>query len=157
MFGSPPKKPQVTEPRYIPAAVAGQVRGFRKKKGISPITELNNWTYPLSLLPFPSSGASTLAAAGNYLLPYPAALARARWAQRQLTIVRAMRDADPGVFRKPVYLRVEDEHKFHSFDRTGLAYALDMRMDDFVPLSPEKSPPNSSPILVVPTSGDVHW
>jgi len=101
--------------------------------------------------------SSALAALGNYWLPYPSLLARARWGERQLTIVRSMQRDDPEAFKKPVYLRVEDEHKFQAFGSAGLAYALGLCEADFAIVPHGEKPPLSSPVLVIPACGDVHW
>ena len=100
--------------------------------------------------------SSAIGVAGNYLLPYPSLIARAHWSQRQLDIVREMRDADPRAFQTPIYLNVEDPHKFLGMSVPGLAYTLGLRVNDFVPLPSAQNPPRpSSTVLVVPAEGDV--
>ena len=98
--------------------------------------------------------SAAISTAGNHLLPYPAAVARAHWARRQLEIVASLRDGNPKVFRGTVYVHVEDDHKFQGFGVCGLAYALDKRPEDFVILDPAKPVMKDRRVLVVPADGD---
>jgi hypothetical protein len=97
--------------------------------------------------------SSAVALAGNELLPYPSLVARARWGQRQLEIVRAMREADPKAFQDRIGVQSQDDHRYTSFGATGLAYVLDKGGADIVKFDPSKPLPM---VLVVPAEGDVY-
>jgi hypothetical protein len=100
--------------------------------------------------------SAAISTAGNHLLPYPGLIGRAHWAQRQLEIVKSLRDAHPEAFRGPVYLDVKDDHTFQGFGVGGLAWRLDQRPEDFVILGPANLTEKRPWVLVVPAEGDVY-
>ena len=100
--------------------------------------------------------SATLSTLGNHLLAPPAVIGRAHSAQRQLELVKAMRDADPAAFGRPVYLDVRSRHQFMGIGVAGLAYTLDAPLEDFVVLGPTQAVAGQALVLVVPETGDVY-
>jgi hypothetical protein len=101
--------------------------------------------------------SSALATGGNYWLPYPAVIARARWGQRQLATVKSLREGRAGALRGRIYVKVEDPHKFLAFGQAGLAYTLGLPLEDIVVLDPAVAAgqmPRGT--LVSPPRGDVY-
>jgi hypothetical protein len=95
--------------------------------------------------------SSGLAVAGNMALGYPALLARADWAERQLAIVERRLPNPP----ERLYVEIGNRHKYLGFGREGLAYRLGMDRDHIVELSDGDRVPEGATLLVVPAEGDV--
>jgi hypothetical protein len=100
--------------------------------------------------------SSSLFVAGNYRLEYPALIARARWAERQLQLLDAARRTDSRITTGRLFVRVEDVPRFQSFGAAGLAYRLGIDRRQIVGLTPNDPLPDVGPILVVPSQGDVY-
>ncbi len=104
------------------------------------------------LLAVASSSLSTL---GNYFLDAPSHIGRAKWAERQLVRMKALHDAQPGLFSGPLHVMVEDRHKFLGFGVDGLAYRIGLDPGQIMVHGPEDSSATGGDALVVPCKGDV--
>jgi|GEM_PF-490278 len=101
--------------------------------------------------------SSALATGGNYLLDSPSHIGRARWTERQLQKMAALREAQPGLFSAPLYLVVEDTHKFLGFGTKGIAYRLGMDTKQVRIVEPGDPEAGKRPVLVVPKEGDIYF
>lgn len=99
-----------------------------------------------------SSSFSTL---GNYFLESPSHIGRARWAERQLARMAALRETQPQLFSGSLQVVVEDMHKFMGFGVDGLAYRLGVDRRNIAVLPPGDRPSPGKSVLVVPKDGDV--
>ena len=101
--------------------------------------------------------AAAVSTLGNYVLDYPALVARARWANRQLEIIRSLAAANPTSFQRTIYVKVEDDRKFQ-----GFAFrAWPTRWPCPRKRSSSSRPANCAgwprgPTIVVPQQGDVY-
>ncbi|MDW7710841.1 MAG: hypothetical protein SCH98_10225 [Deferrisomatales bacterium] len=101
--------------------------------------------------------SSTLATLGNFFLDSPSHIGRARWAERQLVRLEAVREARPELFAAPLVVVVEDEHRFLGFRAEGLAYRLGIDLADIQVAGREEPVTGRRPALVVPREGDVKF
>ena len=108
-----------------------------------------------ALLAVSSSAVSTL---GNHRAEYPALVARAHWAQRQLrAIERLPEDRRQEIRTRRLWVSVKNWHKFEGFGVPGLAYTLDVQEQNIVVLRGGAPPPHDRPLLIVPAEGDVSF
>ncbi len=102
--------------------------------------------------------SSGLSVAGNYLLDYPALIARAEWAERQLALIR---EQFPSVAEEArargVDVVVDDHHRFMAVGAAGLALALDLPRESFRVIAPDAPTGDDRLRLYVPTRGDSHF
>ncbi|MEA3274330.1 MAG: hypothetical protein U9Q81_03365 [Pseudomonadota bacterium] len=76
--------------------------------------------------------SSSLAVAGSYLAPYPALIARANWAEKQLALVVSRYETAP----EGIYVNVENRHRYLGFGPYGLAYRLGMKREQILEIPP---------------------
>lgn len=102
--------------------------------------------------------SSGLSVAGNYALDYPALLARADWAKRQLEIIR---NQFPAVANRAhgrrIDVVVENRHKFLGIGVHGLAFTLDLPPERFRVVAADAPAPGSVLRLIVPDQGNVRF
>jgi len=100
--------------------------------------------------------SSLISWSGNYFLEYPAVIGRALWAEQQLTIIENYCKSEPEVCSDTIYLSIENEHKFISFDIYGLIYRAGINGEKIVILDKGNKIVSKGPVLVVPAQGDVY-
>ncbi|MCG6862087.1 MAG: hypothetical protein LJE70_12525 [Chromatiaceae bacterium] len=102
--------------------------------------------------------SSGLSVAGNYALDYPALLARAEWANRQLANISAQFPAVAERARaRGIEVLVENRHKFLGIGIPGLAYELDLSPQKIRVVAPQEPVSSASVRLVIPDSGDARF
>ncbi len=102
--------------------------------------------------------SSVLSVAGNYALDYPALLARAEWANRQLALIRTRYSAVAEYARAGgIDVVIENRHKFLGIGVDGLAFTLDLPPDRFQETAPGEPGGGSAVRLIVPDNGDAHF
>ena len=101
--------------------------------------------------------SAALATVGNFFLDSPSHVGRARWAERQLVRLEAMRAVQPALFTPPFILAVEDDHRFLGFRAEGIAYRLGINLTDIEVREPAATAVLQRPVLVVPRDGDVYF
>lgn len=102
--------------------------------------------------------SSSLSIAGNYALDYPALLARADWANRQLSIIRGQFPAFAEQIRaRGIDVVVENRHKFLAIGADGLAFELGLSRESIREIPPDERISGSAVKLIVPNSGDAHF
>lgn len=96
-----------------------------------------------------------LSVAGNYALDYPALLARAEWANRQLAHIRQQFPPVAAAARaNGVEVIAENRHQFLGMDLAGLAWALDLPIEKLRLVDPDTPCAGTAVRLVVPGRGD---
>lgn len=96
-----------------------------------------------------------LSVAGNYALDYPALLARAEWANRQLAHIREQFPAVAAEARaNGIEVIAENRHQFLGMDLAGLAWALDLPIEKLRLADPDTPCAGTAVRLVVPGRGD---
>jgi hypothetical protein len=100
--------------------------------------------------------SSTISSVGNYFLDYPSVIARAHWAEKQLSRIVAMQNMQPQYFSGFLYIQVENYHKFLGFGVDGLAYRLGIDKKNVIVINPNDAGPSNHTVLVVPAHGDVY-
>ena len=102
--------------------------------------------------------SSGLSVAGNYALGYPALLARAEWAERQLAIIR---DQFPAVADRArdqgIEVVSENRHRFLGIGISGLAFGLDLPRERIREVDPDVPVSSSRVRLMVPDGGDAYF
>lgn len=101
--------------------------------------------------------SSVISWSGNYLLDYPALIARAFWAEEQLSKIEKTCESRPELCSGKLYLDIENEHKFLGFGIPGLVYRIGLSENDIVVLNHESEIRITQPVLVVPSQGDVYF
>jgi hypothetical protein len=103
--------------------------------------------------------SSALSVAGNYLLDYPALLARADWANQQLALIRAQYPAfEKRAREQGIDLLIENRHRFLGIGVSGLALALDLPETSIREHTADAARSSGSAVrLFVPDSGDVRF
>ena len=112
------------------------------------------WLPQILLLAVLSSAIATL---GNFFLDSPSHLGRARWAERQLVRLEAMRETQPELFAPPLVVAVEDEHRYLGFRAEGIAWRLGMDLAKIEVREPHETAALQGPVLVVQKEGDVYF
>jgi hypothetical protein len=107
------------------------------------------------LIIFLSILASAVATLGNFFLESPSHIGRAKWAERQLVRLEAMRELNPDLFHPRLLLAVEDDHRYLGFRSEGIAYRLGLPLSDIDVREPPDASALPVPVLVVPRAGDV--
>lgn len=98
--------------------------------------------------------SSTLSVAGNYLLDYPALIARAKWADRQLALIGAQLPSVADASGAGIDVVVDDPHRFMAIGVAGLALALDLPRESFRVIAPDDPAGDARLRLIVPDYGD---
>ena len=99
--------------------------------------------------------SSIISWTGNYFLEYPAIISRAFWAEEQLINIEKSCESKPLLCSGKLFLSVENEHKFLSFDIYGLIYRIGFMEENMTFLKNELS--TTHPILVIPSQGNVYF
>jgi hypothetical protein len=102
--------------------------------------------------------SSLLSVSGNYALDYPALLARAKWADRQLAVIRKQFPAFAERVRaEGMDVVVENPHKFLGMGLEGLAFLLDVPRNLLREVAPGKPASPSGVRLIVPDAGNAYF
>jgi hypothetical protein len=102
--------------------------------------------------------SSGLSVAGNYALDYPALLARADWANRQLAIVRTRFPPVAEQARaQGIDVVVENRHRFLGIGVSGLAFALDLPVKSIRLVAGDTPTGDSQVRLIIPDRGDARF
>lgn len=102
--------------------------------------------------------SSGLSVAGNYLLDYPALLARAEWAQQQRTAIRAQFPAVADQARSAgIDLVIKGQHRYLAIGVAGLALDLDLPREVLYISEPDAPPNPAKARLVFPDTGNPYF
>jgi hypothetical protein len=102
--------------------------------------------------------SSGLSVAGNYALDYPALLARADWANRQLAIVRTRFPPVADQARaQGIDVVIENRHRFLGIGVSGLAFALDLPVKSIRLVAGDTPAGDSQVRLIIPDRGDARF
>jgi len=113
---------------------------------------------PMRLMLCTALLSSGLSVAGNRMLDYPALLARADWADRQLTIIR---DRYPSIADQArtggIDIVAENRHKFLGIGLAGLAFTLDLPRQVLREVQPDVFTRDSRIRLIFPAIGNAYF